>query len=193
VPCPPPPPEWVPNSFWQVDGQGVVYPSPSFGSTANLHLNKPIVGMASTPSGNGYWLVAADGGVFSFGGAVFYGSLAGLRLDAPIVGIATTQTGMGYWLDGSDGGVFTFGDAGFFGSTPGSQGLSVVGPVFPTPDQRGYWLATTSTGSPARAEGFGDVLGCWGGSNQAVSGARPVVVGAAASGGADWRGIGCAA
>ena len=36
-------------------------------------LNKPIVGMA-TPNGLGYWLVASDGGVFSFGDARFYGS-----------------------------------------------------------------------------------------------------------------------
>jgi hypothetical protein len=39
-------------------------------------LNKPIVGMAATPSGNGYWLVASDGGIFSFGDAVFRGSTA---------------------------------------------------------------------------------------------------------------------
>jgi hypothetical protein len=30
--------------------------------------------MASTPDGGGYWLVAADGGVFSFGDAGFFGS-----------------------------------------------------------------------------------------------------------------------
>ena len=30
--------------------------------------------MASTPDGAGYWLVASDGGVFSFGDAGFYGS-----------------------------------------------------------------------------------------------------------------------
>ena len=35
---------------------------------------QPIVGMAATPDGRGYWLVAADGGVFTFGDAQFYGS-----------------------------------------------------------------------------------------------------------------------
>jgi hypothetical protein len=30
--------------------------------------------MAVTPNGGGYWLVASDGGVFSFGNAQFYGS-----------------------------------------------------------------------------------------------------------------------
>ncbi len=37
-------------------------------------LNKPIVGMARTTSGKGYWLVASDGGIFSYGDAKFYGS-----------------------------------------------------------------------------------------------------------------------
>ena len=37
-------------------------------------LNKPVVGMAATPDGKGYWLVAADGGIFRFGDARFYGS-----------------------------------------------------------------------------------------------------------------------
>jgi hypothetical protein len=37
-------------------------------------LNQPMVGMASN-RGNGYWLVAADGGLFSFGTAPFYGSI----------------------------------------------------------------------------------------------------------------------
>jgi hypothetical protein len=32
------------------------------------------VGMAATPTGKGYWLVAADGGIFTFGDAVFAGS-----------------------------------------------------------------------------------------------------------------------
>ena len=39
------------------------------GSTGSLTLNKPIVGMAATPDGQGYWLVASDGGVFAFGDA----------------------------------------------------------------------------------------------------------------------------
>ena len=34
-------------------------------------LNAPIVGIAATPDGRGYWLVAADGGVFTFGDAAF--------------------------------------------------------------------------------------------------------------------------
>jgi hypothetical protein len=47
-----------------------------FGSTGNIHLNKPIVGMAATPDGQGYWLMASDGGIFTFGDAPFDGSSA---------------------------------------------------------------------------------------------------------------------
>ena len=60
------------------------------GSTGGIALNKPIVGMATTPSGNGYWLVASDGGIFTFGDAPFYGSTGALALNKPIVGMAAT-------------------------------------------------------------------------------------------------------
>ena len=53
-------------------------------------LNKPVVGMASTPGGNGYWLVASDGGVFAFGNARFYGSTGSQALNKPVVGMAAT-------------------------------------------------------------------------------------------------------
>ena len=34
--------------------------------------------VVSTSSGNGYWLVATDGGIFAFGDAGYYGSLPAL-------------------------------------------------------------------------------------------------------------------
>jgi outer membrane protein assembly factor BamB len=68
-------------------------------------------------SGDGYWSVASDGGVFSHHGAKFYGSTGNLRLNQPIVGMAPTPDGHGYWLVASDGGIFSFGDARFYGST----------------------------------------------------------------------------
>jgi len=70
----------------------------------NKTLNKPIVGMAATPDGKGYWLVASDGGIFSFGDATFYGSMGNKTLNKPIVGMAAVPGGGGYWEVASDGG-----------------------------------------------------------------------------------------
>ena len=39
--------------------------------------------MAATPDGAGYWLAAADGGVFSFGSAPFEGSMGGKSMQGP--------------------------------------------------------------------------------------------------------------
>ena len=81
-----------------------------------MRLNAPIVGMAANPGGGGYWLVASDGGIFTFGSATFYGSAGALPLNAPIVSMSATPSGGGYLLAASDGGIFTYGNAKFFGS-----------------------------------------------------------------------------
>ena len=44
-------------------------------SATPMPLNKPVVGIAATPGGHGYWEVASDGGIFAFGSAQFYGSM----------------------------------------------------------------------------------------------------------------------
>ncbi|MDA8102131.1 MAG: hypothetical protein M0Z34_04095 [Nitrospiraceae bacterium] len=90
-----------------------------YGSMGGTVLNKPIVGMASTPDGKGYWLVASDGGIFSFGDAQFHGSMGGTVLNKPIVGMASDPATGGYWLVASDGGIFSF-DAPFYGSMGGT-------------------------------------------------------------------------
>ena len=79
--------------------------------------------MASTASGNGYWIVASDGGIFNYGDAGFFGSAGNIVLNKPIVGMAATKDGGGYWLVASDGGVFTYGDAGLprLGGQPAAQ------------------------------------------------------------------------
>jgi uncharacterized delta-60 repeat protein len=111
-----------------------------------MRLNRPIVAIAATPTGNGYWLTAADGGVFAFGDAPYLGSTGGIKLNRSIVGMAPTPTGKGYWLVASDGGVFGFGDATFHGST-GAQRLNqpIVG-MAATPTGNGYWLAAADGG-----------------------------------------------
>jgi hypothetical protein len=110
----------------------------------------------------GYWLVGADGGIFSFGDATFHGSTGAMRLSQPVVGMAPTPTGQGYWLVGADGGIFSFGDATFHGSAVGAgPGVPIAG-ISATPTGGGYWLVSsigtvvafgdaTSLGSPAVA------------------------------------------
>jgi hypothetical protein len=112
--------------------------------------------------GHGYWLVGADGGIFSFGGAQFHGSTGSLTLQRPVVGITPVTAGGGYWLAASDGGVFAF-DAGFFGSIPGlgfhpagsglpnSLNAPIVGMV-PSADGDGYFMVASDGGVFA----FGD-------------------------------------
>ena len=135
--------------YWLVGRDGGIFSfgdAAFYGSTGNIHLNQPIVGMASTPSGNGYWFVAADGGVFSFGGAGFYGSTGNIHLNKPIVGMAPTQTGLGYYLVASDGGIFSFGDAKFRGSTGAIKLNKPIVGMATTPNGRGYWLVASDGG-----------------------------------------------
>lgn len=70
------------------DGGVFAFPGNLFhGSAASLHLSAPVVGIAETNSGAGYWLVGADGGVFNYGDAPFLGSMGQIPLNAPVVGI----------------------------------------------------------------------------------------------------------
>jgi hypothetical protein len=80
------------------------------------HLNKPVVAISGTPTGDGYRLAASDGGIFAFGSAPFEGSMGGTPLNKPVVGMAATADGNGYWLTAADGGIFSFGTAPFSGS-----------------------------------------------------------------------------
>ena len=102
--------------------------------------------MAATPSGNGYWLVASDGGIFSFGDARFYGSTGAIALNRPIVAMAATRSGNGYWLVASDGGIFSFGDARFYGSTGAMSLTSPVTGMAATRSGNGYWLVASDGG-----------------------------------------------
>jgi len=116
------------------------------GSLLGIPLHRPIVGIVSTPNHQGYWLVASDGGVFSFGDARYYGSTGGRRLNQPIVAMAATPDGHGYWLVASDGGIFTFGDAHYYGSTGDRRLNQPIVAMAATPDGHGYWLVASDGG-----------------------------------------------
>ena len=97
------------------------------------------------PDGGGYWLIAADGGVFTFGDAAFYGSLGNIHLNRPIVGMAPDALTGGYWLVASDGGVFSF-HAPFLGSTGAVRLNQPVVAMAASPDAGGYWLVAADGG-----------------------------------------------
>jgi uncharacterized protein YkwD len=104
--------------------------------------------MAATPTGRGYWLVAADGGMFAFGDAAFHGSTGGRRLPHPIVGMARTGTGHGYWLLGRGGEVYPFGTARHHGAPTGFTAAALI-----LSDSGSGYLIVTSNGGVL---GYGD-------------------------------------
>ena len=131
------------QGYWLVASDGGIFSYADagfYGSTGNIKLNEPIVGMTPTPSGLGYWMVARDGGIFSYGDAAFHGSTGNIKLNQPIVGMAATPSGSGYWLVAADGGVFAF-DAPSHGSAAGRSRSSAVA-MAPTNTGQGYWVAT---------------------------------------------------
>jgi len=140
VAAPPP----VPALVVGVDG------TPTFGDPSGLALEGPLVSIASTLTGNGYWLAAADGGVFAYGDAPWLGSIpqvlpAGVSLREPVVELITHSSGRGYWLVASDGGVFAYGEAPWFGSIPqvlplGARLRAPITAAASTPSGNGYWL-----------------------------------------------------
>ena len=71
-------------------------------------------------TGKGYWILANDGGVFSYGDAHFSGSMykedgSGKLSESTPVDLVGDPDGSGYWILTADGGVFTFGSK-FYGS-----------------------------------------------------------------------------
>jgi hypothetical protein len=141
-----------------------------FGAAADATLSEPAdawfpVAVASTPSGDGGWVLYGDGGaVQAFNNARFYGDGSNLgRVEYGqdpygvmpyFVGIAPTPDGGGYWLAGADGGVFAYGDAAFYGSMGGRHLNAPVVGISATPDGRGYYLVAMDGGVFA----FGDAV-----------------------------------
>ena len=97
--------------------------------------------MAPTHDDGGYWLAAADGGVFSFGDAGYQGSLPnrGIRANK-VVAIVGDPVTNGYDLIGSDGSVWNF-NTPQFGDLPflGFHVNDIVGAAL-TPDAQGLYL-----------------------------------------------------
>ena len=91
-------------------------------SATGTPLAAPIVSSCPSPSGRGYYLVGADGGVFAFGDAKYHGSIPELvaakqsePVTSPVVSIMAIDNN-GYWLVCADGAVYAFGAARFQGA-----------------------------------------------------------------------------
>lgn len=116
--------------------------TPSLSQLSGTPIAVSILTAPSAPQG--YWLVARDGGIFSFH-RPFYGSTGAIRLNRPIVGMAASNDEGGYWMVGADGGIFGFGDAIYQGSLP-SRGMLVsnVVAIVSDPSTNGYYIIASN-------------------------------------------------
>jgi hypothetical protein len=138
------------------------------GSQGPHALNASIVGMVPSADGFGYFMVAADGGVFAFGDAQYEGSCPGIGgCSGAAIAVMPDATGKGYWLVTQTGRVYQFGDAPTYGS-PGAQGSTVTSAVR-TPDGRGYWVlfANGAVDAFGDAQSYGAPTGQFDGPNPA--------------------------
>ncbi len=137
------------------------------GSSSPKRLNAPIVGMVPTTDGGGYFMVASDGGVFTFGDAKFEGSCPGIGgCSGGAVAVMPDASGNGYWLVTATGHVYTFGDAAYYGA-PGPQSVPVTSAVRTT-NGGGYWILLAN----GIVYGYGDAANL-GGPLGSVSGSDP--------------------
>ncbi|HUC04820.1 MAG TPA: hypothetical protein VL961_05435 [Acidimicrobiales bacterium] len=117
------------------------------GSGGPTEYAEAVVGTPLAPPPTaGYWLAAADGGIFTHGNATYEGSQGATHLNSPIVGMASTPDGKGYWLVAADGGIFTHGDATFYGSQGATVLNSPIVGMASSPDGQGYWLVAADGG-----------------------------------------------
>ncbi|MGH3658588.1 MAG: cadherin-like domain-containing protein, partial [Micromonosporaceae bacterium] len=121
-------------------------PTPDPGTPAN----PPVAGRS------GYWMLGADGKVYSFGDAKAHGDApvgGGSAIGLVAVDVEPTPSGNGYWIVDSTGRVFTQGDAEGFGSvsSPLAFGETVTS-LSSTVSGKGYWIFT----SRGRVLNFGD-------------------------------------
>ena len=108
-------------------------------SAVTTYTTTPL-GLATFAQGtDGYRLVGADGGVFSFGTDAFAGSATRYRPNGPVSAYRATPDTHGYWLAGANGSVFTFGDAPYLGSAVADRPAPIT-EIVPTADVGGYSL-----------------------------------------------------
>ena len=106
---------------------------------AGVTLNGPVRRLEPAPTGLGYWLLASDGGIFTFG-VPFFGSAGARPPNAAVISMASTATGGGYMMVTARGEVIAFGDAKSQGDTKALQLAAPVISLALGASGRGYWL-----------------------------------------------------
>ena len=140
------------DGYWLAARDGTVF---GLGTAASLGGIKstsggPVVGIAGSTDGKGYFVATVDGVVSAFGDVKSHGDLQSKNIHrTDIVAIVATADAGGYWLIGADGEVYNFGDAAFFGDllhlTNPVQVTDVVGMV-PASGDKGYFLLGSDGG-----------------------------------------------
>lgn len=113
---------------------GVRALGPSWVYGSKTGLARKVIDIESTPSGDGYWLLASHGRTFAFGNARRLRSPSDIRA----ADMATTPSGTGYWILARGGRVLSYGDALELGSGKATEGTAVA--LRPTPTGAGYWI-----------------------------------------------------
>jgi cell wall-associated NlpC family hydrolase len=98
--------------------------------------------MAPTPDGLGYWLLSADGSVYSFGDATYAGGAPVPAGGDPAEKIVPSPSSGGYWVVDQDGTATPLGDAE---GVPPAQAL-LFSPA--TPGDRAVTFALEQLGKP---------------------------------------------
>jgi VCBS repeat-containing protein len=126
---------------WSARAAGVALILAAFGVVADAPggpTPDPARPVLSVKPSQGYWLLAADGGIFSYGAATYYGPNRNLGRD--IAAMARTPDGAGFWTVDDDGDVFHYGNAAYYGSRL-IHPDDIAG-FAARPQADGYWMVT---------------------------------------------------
>lgn len=99
--------------------------------------------IASTPSGNGYWVCEPSGAVYTYGDANYYGGCnPGASSPMPAghsaTGFAPHPSGKGYWISTDFNGVYSFGACKYFGAPNATTGATDGAGADPKEAKRTY-------------------------------------------------------
>lgn len=120
--------------------------------------------MKSTPTGKGFYVLFEDGGIHTYGDAVYHGH--GKGGDDAAVDLELTHSGKGYYILSKNGGVHTHGDAVYRGHGKGGDNDAVD--LAMTRSGSGYYILSKNGGIHT----YGDATYCGhgkGGDNNSVA------------------------